>query len=347
MASNTIDFETERLVIEIQRQDLRKDLESTQDQLLVSLIRDQLAALDVESQEVQLRENRHTGQVLQQSMYAAMLSDSRAIAEERRHEQQAVEDRAMAAQLAGCPPPTIPDSVRKQIAGGQFEDARLTQLEETISERDVDIGENRNEQNGALNGIRSGQDHSDIQSVNLERYMAVLSLDEGRPAVECVVCLNNLLASQTMTLTCGDVWCRDCLIRLFQDATLNEGVWPPKCCRQEIPVDNLQHILSTDLRNRFARKSIEWSTIDRVYCLEPTCSEFIPSESIEGRKAECPACQRNTCSECKSAYHEKPPCSETTTNDEVLREMARTNGWQNCPTCHRIVEITHGCNHMT
>ena len=347
MASNTIDFETERLVIDIHRQDLREAMSSTHDPSCIALIRDKHVALEIQSQELQLRESRHAGQVLQQSMYAAMLSDSCAIAEARRHEQQAVEDRVMAAQIAGRPPPTIPDPVQKQIAGGQFEDDRLTQLEETMSETDTDIEENQNEEDGALNDIQYGQDRSDTQSVNLERYMAVLSIDEGRPAVECVVCLNNFLPSQTVTLACGDVWCRGCLTRRFQDATLNEGVWPPKCCRQEIPVDSLHHILSIDLRNRYARKSIEWRTIDRVYCLEPTCSEFIPSESIKGRKAECPACHRNTCSECKSAYHEIPPCSETTANDQILQEMAGTNGWQNCPSCHRFVEITHGCNHMT
>lgn len=349
MASNIIDFETERLIIEIQREDLRNALRSASDHLRVSLIRDQLAALSIQSQEIRLREHKHAGQVLQQSMYAAMLSDSRVIAEERRLEQQAVEDRVMAAAAAGRPAPLIPDPVQEQISGGQVEDARLTQLEETVSENDVDVDvEGKpSEQDGGSDGNRHIHDHSDTQSVILERYIAVLSLDEDRPAVECVVCLNTFLASQTMKLACGDIWCRGCLTRLFQDATLNEGMWPPKCCRQEVSVTDLQHILSVDLRRQFARKSIEWNTIDRIYCFEPTCSAFIQRGSFEGRRAQCPACSRETCSECKSAYHETPPCLGTTADDKLLRDMARTNGWQNCPSCHRFVEITHGCNHMT
>lgn len=364
MASNTIDFETERLIIDIQRLDLTEDLRSTRDVLHISLIRDQLAALDAQSHEIQLRENAHAGQALQQSMYAAILADSRAIAEERHLEQQAVDDRVIAANLAGRPPFAVPELVQEQIASGQFDDARLTQLEETTSQRDLDAATESNDiqppmmagslQAGAPNGQDhgcndDGYDRDQFHSRNmiLERYMALLSLDELHPAVECVVCLNEFPMSQTMTLACQDTWCRGCLTRLFEDSTLNEGVWPPKCCRREISINDVQQILSTGLRKRFALKSIEWSTVNRTYCHEPTCSAFIPLESIEGRKAECAACSCNTCANCKAAYHEDPQCSGITTDDEALTEVARVNGWQNCPNCRRFVEITHGCNHMT
>ena len=177
MASNTIDFETEHLILEIQRDDLRAALRSTQDTLHISLIRDQLTALNVQSQELQLRESKHAGQLLQQSMYVAMLADSRVIAEERRHEQQAADDRVMAAQLAGLPPPLLPQPVRQQNMDGQFEDARLTQLYETTSEMNLEICESQNEQNHPAIENQSGQDHSGPQNVSLERYMAILSLD--------------------------------------------------------------------------------------------------------------------------------------------------------------------------
>ena len=114
------------------------------------------------------------------------------LAEERRLEQQAVEDRAMAVETVGRPAPLIPDPVREQISGGQIDDARLSQLEEAISEEDGDVEENRSEQSGDSDGNRHTQEHSDTQNMSLERYMAVLSLDEGRPAVECVVCIQHL-----------------------------------------------------------------------------------------------------------------------------------------------------------
>jgi IBR domain, a half RING-finger domain len=358
MASNTIDFETERLAIDILRHDLTDELQLIRDPHQLSVVRDQIAALDAQQHEIQLRQATHAGQVLQRSMYSAMLADSRTIIEERRQEQQAIEDRVVAAELEGRPQPATPERVQLQTIADSLEDARLNQLEETMAEHHDSAPRDLSGPSVADSAVvirdgqnEEGRDMSDDTAqdccVSLEHYMAVLALDESHPLVECIVCAESFPVSQVVTLICQDTWCRGCVTRRFEDATFNEGYWPPRCCSEEITVNDVQHLLSLDLRHRFARRSIEWSTGNRTYCHEVSCSAFIPPSSIEGRLAQCAQCEGQTCAECKSIYHADPPCTADTPDDHILRDIARDQGWQNCPNCRRLVAIAYGCNHMT
>jgi IBR domain, a half RING-finger domain len=179
--------------------------------------------------------------------------------------------------------------------------------------------------------------------------MSVLQLNERDPNVDCMVCSDTFRGSQMVRLPCRDLWCRRCLTRQFEEATVNEGVWPPKCCRQDITLPAVFRLLPPDVRARFATKSVEWSTPNRPYCHDRTCSAFIPLDHITRvRRAGCRGCHSLTCSECKGPYHRQPPCPDTTTIEDMLLEAtAKENGWARRPNSRRYVEITHGCNHMT
>jgi hypothetical protein len=183
--------------------------------------------------------------------------------------------------------------------------------------------------------------------LNLQQYMTALQCDEAAERVECVVCAEDFLSTHTVTLACEHTWCRDCMTAQFEEATRNEGAWPPKCCRQDIPLPQVAQLLVAGIRARFAAKSIEWATINRTYCHNPACASFIPPSDIEDRRGLCQACTSETCTECKGAYHAQPPCPDIATeNDRMLEAMAREEGIPRCPSCRSYVQITHGCNHM-
>ena len=361
MAADQPDFESVRLAVRLEQEEIQVALEHlTQNESSGDVLVGRLAALGLHLEELRTLEDSYAGQRMQQSMYTAMLSDSRAIAEQRLFEQQAIDERIAAAEVVQRPAPQIAQSVLEQLNSGDYDDELLVQLEEISATGERDFVDDTSSIVGA--SVNGGQDQSiagseitsadapntpEFTQPNLEQYMDALRLSESEPKSECVVCTELLSRFHVVTLPCGDIWCRTCITRLFEDATKNEGVYPPKCCRAEISVESLSHLLSIDLRARFAAKALEWTTKDRTYCHERTCSTFIPPGSITERRAICPACSRETCSECKAKYHVVPPCPEITPSDELFREIAVARRWPKCPGCHRTVEITHGCNHMT
>lgn len=86
--------------------------------------------------------------------------------------------------------------------------------------------------------------------------------------------------------------------------------------------------------------------MDRTYCHVPTCSAFINPATFEGYLwAVCPLCRSETCADCKAEAHHGP-CPRDQTED-MLMQVAERNQWQKCFGCRRIVELKHGCNHIT
>ncbi len=163
--------------------------------------------------------------------------------------------------------------------------------------------------------------------------------------IDCVACGDRKLECDLMLATCGDHYCKVCVSTLFDHATRDESLYPPRCCREPIPLSIARQYLDEDLVNRFEQKAIEFSALERTYCHDPECSTFISPEDIDGDKATCPECKMLTCKVCKSAAHEND-CPEDPTL-EGLMAAAAAAGYQQCYQCKRLVELDVGCNHMT
>lgn len=93
---------------------------------------------------------------------------------------------------------------------------------------------------------------------------------------------------------CGHQYCQECLRTLFELSTSDETLFPPRCCRQEIPLQSVKLYLSSALIDLFEKKSIEFKTFDRTNCSQPICSSFIISVNISGERATCTACGTRT-----------------------------------------------------
>ncbi|RYC63074.1 hypothetical protein CHU98_g3131 [Xylaria longipes] len=144
---------------------------------------------------------------------------------------------------------------------------------------------------------------------------------------------------------CRHEYCRECLSDLFKTAMVDESYFPPRCCREDIPVDANRLFLSGDLVQQFKKKSIELSTANRIYCYQPSCSTFIPPSTIKDGVALCPECTVQTCITCKGASH-KGDCPADGALQQVL-QIARQERWQRCPKCSTMVELNTGCFHIT
>ena len=111
---------------------------------------------------------------------------------------------------------------------------------------------------------------------------------------ECVSCGEHKRFFELFRAPCERQYCQDCLSNLFELSTTDETVFPPRCCRQEVPFASARLYLSGELHQRFLQKRIEFQTADRTYCSQPGCSTFIPPADITGEDATCPVCSTET-----------------------------------------------------
>ena len=77
------------------------------------------------------------------------------------------------------------------------------------------------------------------------------------------------------------------------------------------------------------------------------CSEFLGPVQTLDREMACPACHNLLCTFCQQPAH--PWASSCNREDDtaMIDHLLQENGWQRCPGCGAVVELSFGCNHMT
>lgn len=169
-------------------------------------------------------------------------------------------------------------------------------------------------------------------------HAAVLTFD-------CIICQDRVDADGSWQVPCGHYYCDGCLNEMFRVAMTDEQAYPPRCCRQTVVFENVQHVLNRKLADEFAAKKEELDDSKPTYCHVPTCSTYIGQDTKDGGTAVCSKCGDKTCILCKQGVHEGD-CETDEAIQETMR-LAESQGWKRCPQCERIVELRIGCNHMT
>ncbi|KAF8858471.1 ariadne RING finger [Acephala macrosclerotiorum] len=163
--------------------------------------------------------------------------------------------------------------------------------------------------------------------------------------VDCVACGDAFQLSGLVRCPCGDLYCPECLKSLFVRATTDEALFPPRCCRQTIPLSAIESELSDESLSNFNSAAIEFSTTNRTYCVRTDCGKFIPPDHIHSSRAVCLHCRAETCAHCKGALH-----SGDCPKDQALQALltlAEEERWRRCFGCNAMVELNTGCNHIT
>jgi hypothetical protein len=131
---------------------------------------------------------------------------------------------------------------------------------------------------------------------------------------------------------------------LFNRSTKDETLFPPRCCRQAIPFDRVENKLSPDYVRRFKVAEVGFGTKNRVYCSNRECGIFVLPNNVLGDIGHCQGCGSDACAICKQAGH-SGDCPDDPDLQATLK-LASEKGWRRCNNCHRMVEISYGCNHM-
>ncbi|KAJ3496296.1 hypothetical protein NLG97_g2761 [Lecanicillium saksenae] len=163
--------------------------------------------------------------------------------------------------------------------------------------------------------------------------------------MDCVSCFALLDDQSVARAPCGHVYCPGCLAHLVQDATADESLFPPRCCKKPIPLDSVKQFLTDELILEVEAKQLEFNVVDRTYCSNTECTSFIPPKDIVADRGHCQLCETWTCTICKHASH-PGLCPDDPHKAEILA-IAKEEGWQQCYACNHLVELNTGCNHMT
>lgn len=320
-----MDEETVDLILGLQIEDLRSLVATSKGKAVEgSPAIDEILAIEIQINELQNQKLVMADIVMARSISRAVQDDGTTIAILADEERRSVQDHQMAIQLSGKPlsvPLDVPDCRVDEEILSRFDSLNICQ---------GDIMSCYSESVVSLTGAEAGESSSWASSRG-----------EGKSNIrhECIACSE---VRETIQVECQHRYCRACITRLITDATVDESLFPPRCCGQTMLLSLVRPFISAELAAKIQQKAIEYGTPYRTYC--SSCGVFIKLDDIEDHRGHCFRCDQDTCILCKGRYHDGD-CPRDAALESVLR-LAREAGWQQCFGCQTIVERREGCNHM-
>ncbi|KAE9597323.1 hypothetical protein Lal_00007900 [Lupinus albus] len=187
----------------------------------------------------------------------------------------------------------------------------------------------------------------------------------------CSICCEDRPLPTMMTMKCSHKFCSHCL-STYVDGKVQSCQVPIRCpqpgCKYCISATECRSFLPFTSFESFEKALAETNFLhsDRIYCPFPNCSVLLdPRECLSARASsssqsdnscvECPVCQRFICVDCKVPWHSSMSCEEfqnlpeeeKDATDITLHHLAQSKRWKRCQQCRRMIELSHGCYHMT
>lgn len=291
------------------------------------------AAFDLYEREIVTLEQLFSDRRLALSLDTAVRQDGPIVAELAEVERGAAEDRALALEVA---------------RGRSISSA----------------GSNSsNSRSSSVSSTRSSVADSTVSFIRTSREASTSASSYGSPSpvpfrhktplkplkqVQRTICSDHVREDRSVTVPCAHLhrYCNTCAKDLFLLASRDESLFPPRCDGAQIPLTLVQHLLTPHERTLFKRKATEFGTANRLYCSNAPCSEFLGAASDTKKSVRCDSCAQQTCEACKAPWHGLFGACAKGADAEVANALAKDYGYQSCPGCHRLVELSVGCFHM-
>ncbi|KAJ5189222.1 hypothetical protein N7491_005549 [Penicillium cf. griseofulvum] len=180
------------------------------------------------------------------------------------------------------------------------------------------------------------------------------SEEKANTSHECVSCMEEYPVSDIIQTECVHNYCRECIVRLFENSLANESLFPPRCCHLPIHASiAIEDMIGIEMTKRYKERKTEVSDSDRTYCSSSTCARYILPQNIRRGVGICEFCTVRTCTDCKREVHRggciyvnDSNAHDEKINDDLLEQLAKKNKWQRCPKCSRIIQLSAGCWHI-
>ncbi|KAL2438936.1 hypothetical protein ABEF95_015025 [Exophiala dermatitidis] len=331
---DSCDLETADLILRLQLEDVQDLRDRSKDQNSGDELNDTQLALSLLEQNLESTRFVISDMLMTRSIADAVQKDGGVITQVIREEETACEDHTLAHRLNGT------DVTSEVNLHSNIDTKLLSKLAGLYVSEAV----GRELFDGFHEAYRSESESSTTEAGSSR----LGTREKGKGdnfELRCVACHENKKYFDVIEAPCGHGYCKPCLQELFDLSTKDESLFPPRCCRQPLELQDVHIFLTKEIKDRFERAKVEFSTADRTYCSDPSCSAFIPAAAYQGDVATCIDCGTRTCITCKAGAH-----TGDCPNDSALREtlaLATASGWQRCYSCGRLIELDVGCNHMT
>lgn len=332
-----MDEATARLIFQLQLEDLQEVTTTSKGKQRAGEVSDFEVALSCYKSELESGTTFVSDRCMCMSIARAVHQDGNVVNELRAKEEQAAEDRRLAlrSQDGNIPPPCDIDGKPqgKRIGDDDLDDELLTKMEALYILGPTDDDDPNAE---------GTQPESSTWAASRPSTWKHAKATTKR---QCACCQEYFQFYDVTRAPCSHEYCRGCLTDLFTRSLTDESLFPPRCCKQPIPAESNRIFLSLKLVGEYQAKKLEMDTPNRTYCHRPNCSAFIAPQFIKHDVGTCVRCCGKTCVICKGTSH-KGDCPEDPAIQELLQAAAE-NGWQQCYSCHRVVELRVGCYHMS
>ena len=318
-----LDDATAKLIIQLHDSDVQEYLRSSKGKGRHDQISDIGLAMEIYEQDLKETSILLTDRSMSQSITRAVITDAAVLKDCYAEEDVAVKDRALAHRLVGLDPPSARPN-RGETSDCGIDAGIVSRLGALYVPCPIDEG---------------------LAPAESSAWAASSPKRSAVTLRECASCNSSSPLAESFQAPCGHQYCLECLHTLFEMSTKDETLFPPRCCRQRIPVLSAKLYLRATSMEEFEKKALEFKSSDRLYCSQPRCSMFIASVNTLGDRAECTACGSTICTVCKGIAHHGD-CPEDTGLRQTLK-TAQEQGWQRCNKCRRLVELDIGCNHIT
>lgn len=330
--SHELDDATATLILQLQSEDIEELLSAKKGKGRDGDVSDPDLALAAYQQELQEMKTILADRSMGRSLTRAVITDAALLNESLMEESAAARDRTLAHSLAGLKASSA--TPQQTTPASHLDDeflARLTALYVSGCENEGDALEDTVQSDGPAAAESSA-------------WAASRNNASNTTSGHCTACDSTKPLFDVCQAPCGHSYCQECIQTLFELSITDETLFPPRCCRERIPLQSVKIYLSPLVVQIFEEKSIEFETSDRTYCSQLACSSFIAPANITGEQATCKECGTHTCTICKNSAH-NGDCPQDIATQQVL-EAAREHGWQRCFNCRRLVELDIGCNHI-
>jgi hypothetical protein len=321
------DDQSKKIILDLLLQDLQDLQEEQKGKQTEGRHTDLDLAIDCMRRDIISSQTSIEDEILAHSTSAAISTDQNVLASIQHDERVADQDHRLALAINnGEPaPPPHPNTT------GEFELASNDESDDTVSVVMGDLMDRMSLRDESYNGESSSRAISSYRTPTRQRV--------------CVSCLERCTVILFIG-QCGHEFCLDCTRQMFLGAIKDEELYPPRCCGNVVPPGVAMRVLNYKELRSFSERALEWTSKDRVYCADPTCSKFIPPFAIDNDHGTCHECHQQTHLPCRSLIHTGVDCPLDETLPIVLR-IGEAEGWKRCPNCRTMIELQRGCNHMT
>ena len=196
------------------------------------------------------------------------------------------------------------------------------------------------------------QSTADVANQVVEETAATTVIETPSSTADCASCSDHSTTDKLIKAACEHYYCKDCFGQFIEASLQTHDGFPPKCCKIPVPFVTIAANVSAAIYSRYSARQAEIKNATALYCGVQRCGVKIENDRIEGVRATCVACRRDTCTLCRGEFPERVngknvghACKKDKGREQVLA-LAKEENWQTCYQCGNLVELNFGCHHM-